>query len=55
MVLDNPVQRHQVLVNVVYDLDLRFFLPEQQPGCPCKHLTVAGMFRYLLDDFVCQQ
>jgi hypothetical protein len=45
MVLDHPVQRHQLEVDVVQDLDARLGLPEEDRARAGEDLDVAVVRR----------
>ena len=45
MMLDAPVKRHQLPVDVVENLDIGFRLPEEHPCRASERLDVTGMLR----------
>jgi hypothetical protein len=47
---NDPIQRHDVRVDVVEDFRLAGLLVEQNPGRPGKRLTIALMLRDTLDN-----
>lgn len=50
MVLNTPVKRHKLMIDIIEHLHLGFRLAEEYPGGPGKGFNIAQVFRDLRDD-----
>jgi len=50
VVLDDPIERDQVQIDVIQDLEPRLRFLEEQPRCTGEHLAIAAVLGHQRDD-----